>query len=114
MRRRVFMGLVGGAVASALAPRRSAARAYPTRPATLVIAFLAADLVALNVAVIFIGGADIEMRALTAAVSKIPIVFAAAGDPVKIGIVVSLNRPQCHGYNRRQRGAGAKSTSTSA
>ena len=41
---------------------------------------MAADLVALNVAVIFIGGADIEMRALTAAVSKTPIVFAAAGD----------------------------------
>ena len=54
---------------------------------------MAADLVALNVAVIFIGGADIEMRALTAAVSKTPIVFAAAGDPVKMGIVVSLNRP---------------------
>jgi tripartite-type tricarboxylate transporter receptor subunit TctC len=39
MRRRVFMGLVGGAVASALAPRRSAAQAYPTRPVTLVIPF---------------------------------------------------------------------------
>ncbi len=39
MIRRVFMGLVGGAVASALAPRRSAAQAYPTRPVTLVIPF---------------------------------------------------------------------------
>jgi tripartite-type tricarboxylate transporter receptor subunit TctC len=39
MKRRVFMGLVGGAVASALAPRRSAAQAYPTRPVTLVIPF---------------------------------------------------------------------------
>jgi tripartite-type tricarboxylate transporter receptor subunit TctC len=39
MIRRVFMGLVGGAVASALEPRRSAAQAYPTRPVTLVIPF---------------------------------------------------------------------------
>jgi tripartite-type tricarboxylate transporter receptor subunit TctC len=39
MIRRVFIGLVGGALASALAPRRSAAQAYPTRPVTLVIPF---------------------------------------------------------------------------
>ena len=39
MKRRVFMGLIGGAVASALAPHRSAAQAYPTRPVTLVIPF---------------------------------------------------------------------------
>jgi putative ABC transport system substrate-binding protein len=51
------------------------------------------DLVGRNVAVIFIGGADIAMRALTAAVSATPIVFAAAGDPVEMGIVVSLNQP---------------------
>jgi putative tryptophan/tyrosine transport system substrate-binding protein len=54
---------------------------------------MAADLVSRHVAVIFIGGADIEMRALTAAVSMTPIVFAAAGDPVEMGVVVSLNRP---------------------
>jgi putative ABC transport system substrate-binding protein len=51
------------------------------------------DLVGRNVAVIFIGGADIAMRTLTAAVSATPIVFAAAGDPVEMGVVVSLNRP---------------------
>jgi putative ABC transport system substrate-binding protein len=54
---------------------------------------MATDLVGRNVAVIFIGGADVAMRALTAAVSGTPIVFAAAGDPVEMGVVVGLNRP---------------------
>jgi tripartite-type tricarboxylate transporter receptor subunit TctC len=39
MRRRAFLVLVGGTVASSLALRRAAAQAYPTRPVTLVIPF---------------------------------------------------------------------------
>src|SRR5258707_15697248 len=39
MRRRAFLVLVSGTVASSLAPRRAVAQAYPTRPVTLVIPF---------------------------------------------------------------------------
>jgi hypothetical protein len=41
---------------------------------------MAADLVDRHVAVMFIGGADIRMRAVTAAVSPIPVVFTAPRD----------------------------------
>jgi tripartite-type tricarboxylate transporter receptor subunit TctC len=39
MRRRTFMSLAGGLLASLRAPRPAAAQAYPTRPVTLVIPF---------------------------------------------------------------------------
>jgi tripartite-type tricarboxylate transporter receptor subunit TctC len=39
IRRRAFIGLVGAAVVSSLAPRPAAAQTYPTRPVTLVIPF---------------------------------------------------------------------------
>src|SRR5260221_13277051 len=39
MRRRAFLVLVSGAVASSLARRRAVAQAYPTRPVTLVLPF---------------------------------------------------------------------------
>jgi tripartite-type tricarboxylate transporter receptor subunit TctC len=39
MRRRTFMSLAGGVLASLRAPRTVAAQAYPTRPVTLVIPF---------------------------------------------------------------------------
>jgi tripartite-type tricarboxylate transporter receptor subunit TctC len=39
MRRRTFMSLAGGLLASLRAPRTAAAQAYPTRPVTLVIPF---------------------------------------------------------------------------
>jgi tripartite-type tricarboxylate transporter receptor subunit TctC len=39
MRRRTFMTLAGGVLASLRAPRTAAAQAYPTRPVTLVVPF---------------------------------------------------------------------------
>jgi putative ABC transport system substrate-binding protein len=54
---------------------------------------LAADLVARQVAVIFTGGVDVDIRAIRDAVSTTPIVLATGGDPVELGLVASFNRP---------------------
>jgi hypothetical protein len=134
MKRREFLGVLGGAAASwplavraqqqatstigfvsSRAPgesagvgaafRRGLGEAGFVEGQNLAIAFrwaegrydrlpaLAAELVNLRVAVLFAAGGTPSALAAKEATSTIPVVFSAVNDPVRLGLVPSLNRP---------------------
>jgi putative tryptophan/tyrosine transport system substrate-binding protein len=69
---------------------RSAEGRYERLPA------LAADLAGRNVVAILAEGGSVTARAAKQATSTIPIVFVNGDDPIKSGLVSSLNRPEAN------------------
>ena len=63
------------------------------RGRTDILASLTADLIRLHVSVLAGLASTAAVRAAMAATSTIPILFAIGGDPVRNGLVASLNRP---------------------
>ena len=98
MRRREFIGLIGGAAACPVAARAQQAVGIPSvgvlMPLTGRLPALIADLVSRRVAVIATPASSPAARAAKAATATIPIVFGVAEDPVRIGLVTNLARPE--------------------
>src|SRR4051794_25494836 len=66
-------------------------RAAGDRPERLQA--MAADLIQKNVTVIAAAGGPLAAMAAKRATTTTPVVFASGGDPVKLGLVSSFNRP---------------------